>query len=164
MNKIIYGIYFICCKANYLEIVEEQFNTLVESDNESDATKKALEELSEEYVVKNLDSRLIEVELCPDFTSFDEWEEKYTALKNPKSDEDDEGLSAIMFETYGEELNYIQTEVDIHIIWTWVDGDEGSYLVAGYHIVNRIGYFVTEKMWDDEDIVITYDTYGEATV
>ena len=44
------------------EIVEEQFNTLVESDNESDATKKALEELSEEYVVKNLDSRLIEVE------------------------------------------------------------------------------------------------------
>ena len=28
MNKIIYGIYFICCKANYLEIVEEQFKEL----------------------------------------------------------------------------------------------------------------------------------------
>ena len=137
------------------EIVEEQFNTLVESDNESDATKKALEELSEEYVVKNLDSRLIEVELCPDFTSFDEWEEKYTALKNPKSDEDDEGLSAIMFDYVDDELQTVRGH-DPKKIWTVRESPYGLILTAGFGWVDRFGYILSEQAFVDEDVDKTF--------
>ena len=136
------------------EIVEEQFNTLVESDNESDATKKALEELNEEYVMKNLDSRLIEVELCPDFTSFDEWEEKYTALKNPNSDED-EGLSAIMFETYGEELETVRNH-EPNKIWTIRDTEYGLLLFAGFGLVDRFGYIISEQSYEEADLDKAY--------
>jgi hypothetical protein len=136
------------------EIVEEQFNTLVESDNESDATKKALEELHEEYIVKNLDSRLIEVEICPDFTSFDEWENKYTALKNPKSD-DDEGLSAIMFETYGEELEAVRSH-ESNKIWTVRDTEYGLLLTAGFGLVDRFGYILSEQSYEEADLDKAY--------
>jgi hypothetical protein len=132
------------------EIVEEQFNTLVDADNESDATKKALKELSEEYVVKNLDSRLIEVELCPDFTSFDEWEEKYSALKNPKN-EGDTGLSEIMFETYGDELQTV-TSHEPNKIWTVRDTEYGLLLTAGLGMIDRFGYILSEQPCDEADV------------
>lgn len=136
------------------EIVEEQFNTLVESDNESDATKKALEELSEEYVVKNLDSRLIEVELCPDFTSFDEWEEKYTALKNPKS-VDDEGLNAIMFDYVDDEYQTVRGH-DPKKIWTVRESPYGLILTAGFGWVDRFGYILSEEQFSEEDMGKTF--------
>ena len=96
----------------------------------------------------------------------EKWWDEYKPVSNHFCSEntDEEPSLVCFFETYGEELNYIQTEVDIHNIWTWVDGDEGSYLVAGYHIVNRIGYFITEVPWTIHGLVIPYDTYGEATV
>ena len=31
-----------------------------------------------------------------------------------------------------------------------MDGDYGTYIVAGYHLVNRIMYIVTNEEWDDE--------------
>ena len=137
------------------EIVEEQFNTLVESDNESDATKLALEELHEEYVVKNLDSRLIEVELAPDFTSFDEWEEKYTALKNPNSDEDEEGLSAIMFDYIGDELQTVKSH-EPSKIWTVRESPYGLLLTAGFGWVDRFGYILSEQSYEDADLDKAY--------
>lgn len=32
-----------------------------------------------------------------------------------------------------------------HKIWTLVEGDEGLHVMSGYHFVNSIGYFLTEK-------------------
>jgi hypothetical protein len=47
-------------------------------------------------------------------------------------------------------------------VWTWVDGNDGSYIVDGWHMVNRIGYFITAIPCEfDEDITIKVDTYGE---
>jgi hypothetical protein len=52
-----------------------------------------------------------------------------------------------MFETYGDELKFIQ-EADDYIVWTYGDGDDGgTYIWAGYSFVNRIGYFITERPW-----------------
>jgi hypothetical protein len=49
-----------------------------------------------------------------------------------------------MFETYGEEVEFVKTH-DPAYIWMYGDGDDGgSYIWNGWHIVNRIGYFVTE--------------------
>lgn len=33
-------------------------------------------------------------------------------------------------------------------VWTIVDADGNLYASPGYHVVNRIGYVVTEKPWE----------------
>jgi hypothetical protein len=53
-----------------------------------------------------------------------------------------------MYETYGEELEYVQ-RYDPHYIWTYLETDEGSVTVEGFHYVNRLGYFITEVPWID---------------
>jgi len=55
---------------------------------------------------------------------------------------DGEG-SGCLFETYGEELDFVRKQ-DPRTIWTLLDGDDGDlYLASGYHIVNRIGYLIS---------------------
>lgn len=55
----------------------------------------------------------------------------------------------LAFETYGEEVEFVRN-YDPKFIWTEVDGDSGTYILAGYHYVNRIQYYITENPWDDE--------------
>jgi hypothetical protein len=93
----------------------------------------------------------------------DKWWEEYKPVPNHLCSENTKEEPSLVsyFETYGEELDYIRS-VDSHNIWTWIDGDEGSCLVPGYHLVNRIGFFVTEKQWADRDLAVTvipYDFY-----
>jgi hypothetical protein len=48
-----------------------------------------------------------------------------------------------LFETYGEELEFVKRQ-DPLIVWTLVDGDDGDlYVISGLHFVNRIGYLVS---------------------
>lgn len=49
-----------------------------------------------------------------------------------------------LFETYGEDLAFIQTQPP-EKVWTWVSGDDGDYITSGFHFVNRVGYFVTSN-------------------
>ena len=85
-----------------------------------------------------------------------EWETKYKPTINKfdsnASWQDDNG-NGIMFETYDIELEWVRTQPNENV-WTYMHGDEGYWLTAGYHVVNRIGYFVTEVPWDNQDIVI----------
>src|SRR5579871_4995271 len=56
-----------------------------------------------------------------------------------------------LFETYGEELEFVRRQ-DPRTVWTLVDGDDGDqYVVSGFHFVNRIGYLVST-------VPIPYDT------
>ena len=55
----------------------------------------------------------------------------------------DHGDGGCLFETYGEELEFVRQQ-DPRAVWTLVDGDDGDqYLVSGCHFVNRIGYLVS---------------------
>jgi hypothetical protein len=80
-----------------------------------------------------------------------EWEEQFKPITNHldsnASWQDDDG-NGIMFETYGEELDFVKTKLkeNPNCIWTLVDSDDGEecIIVGGYHFVNRIGYFITE--------------------
>jgi hypothetical protein len=132
------------------ELVDEIFSTLVEADNTDDAKKLATEELFEEWDVKNIDSRLIEVELAPQFNSFDEWEEKYTALKNPKAQEGEEGLGEIMFDYVDDDLQTVRGH-DTTKIWTVRESEFGLILTAGFGWVDRFGYILSEESFDEED-------------
>jgi hypothetical protein len=83
----------------------------------------------------------------------EEWFNTYKPIPNHIDDnasfQTDEGIG-YMFETYGEELEFIELQ-DPKTIWTYSDGDDGgTYICDGYHIVNRIGYFVTTVPYDDK--------------
>ena len=93
------------------------------------------------------------------FMTYDYWETNFKPIKNKISKYPDDSL--IHFETYGEEVEFVQ-KADNKNIWTEVDGDSGTYIVAGYHFVNRIHYYITENPWDDEYTEIPTWSYREA--
>ena len=67
-----------------------------------------------------------------------------------------------MFETYGPELAFVQQMAKQNRVITIIESDEGDevddegyvianmYYVSGYHVVNRIGYLITESPIDFE--------------
>ena len=74
------------------------------------------------------------------------WAEKYKPIKNKFSTDPNHH----MFETYGEELEFIKAQ-NPNCIWTWVTGDMSDLIITGMAFVNRFGYYVTEVPWTDED-------------
>ena len=74
----------------------------------------------------------------------DQWEEQYNPIQNHISG--DRGWNGTLFETYGDDLAFVLSQ-PLNLRWTWVDTDEGTTLISGFHLVNRIGYFVTEYPW-----------------
>jgi hypothetical protein len=77
--------------------------------------------------------------------TWSEWEAKYKPIANHLVKSPDQ----LMFETYGEEVEFVKTKIDTNQVWTYVDGDMSSLIMAGFGIVNRIGYYVTEIPWED---------------
>ena len=72
----------------------------------------------------------------------DEWYETYKPIKN--SIDINSSFDGHMFETYGEEVEFVKAQ-DENRIWMYGDGDDGgSYIWSGWGFVNRIGYFITE--------------------
>ena len=58
-----------------------------------------------------------------------------------------------MYETYGEDLNYINSMPE-QFVWTLVDGDEDSVVVNGKAFVNRIAYYISKKPHNTNDIIV----------
>ena len=81
------------------------------------------------------------------FMTYDYWVDNFKPIKNTISKYPDDSL--IHFETYGEEVEFVWTQPNENV-WTEVDGDEGTYIIAGKHFVNRISYYITENPWTDE--------------
>lgn len=82
--------------------------------------------------------------------TYEDWLEKYEPVENPFRT--DAPFDGTMFETYEKELSFIQNSNN-HMVWTLVDGDGGSYIINGIHLVNRLGYFITAKAWEGKDII-----------
>jgi hypothetical protein len=73
---------------------------------------------------------------------FDEWVDAYKPI--PNNIVEDSSFDGTMFETYGDEVAFVK-KADPSYIWMYGDGDDGgTYIWNGWHIVNRIGYFITE--------------------
>ena len=73
---------------------------------------------------------------------FDEWCATYKPI--PNNIVEDSSFDGAMFETYGDEVAFVK-KADPAYIWMYGDGDDGgTYIWNGWHIVNRIGYFITE--------------------
>lgn len=86
----------------------------------------------------------------------DDFYNKYTPLLNHFfNDEEACSWSGCMYETYDEELAYVLSfatnEALCRNVWTIIEGDDSSIVIcAGYHVVNRMGYLITDEPWDDE--------------
>jgi hypothetical protein len=69
--------------------------------------------------------------------SEDDFEEQYPVVENHLNP------YGCMFETYGEELEFVRRQ-DPSYVWTLLDGnDDGQYIASGFHFVNRIGYLIS---------------------
>ena len=80
----------------------------------------------------------------------DEWFDTFKPIPN-HIDENasfNDGEQGYMFETYGKELEFVKAQKP-NTIWTYGDGDDGSYIWSGWHIVNRIGYFISTVPFDE---------------
>jgi hypothetical protein len=82
--------------------------------------------------------------------SFENWEAAYKPVRNPLNP--DGAHNGYMFETYGEEFEKARN-TSIENIWTLVEDDGMEAILSGFHLVNRIGYFITEVPWTEETAV-----------
>lgn len=80
----------------------------------------------------------------------DNWVDTYKPIKNENNDW---GGDYSAFETYSPEVDFVWSKPD-NLVWTEIDGDEGSYIVAGKHLVNRLQYYVCEIPWTDENLMV----------
>lgn len=80
--------------------------------------------------------------------TYEQWDETYKVMDNHVKP-----INEKMFETYDAEWEYVKT-LDGHNVWTWVSGDGAEIILAGFHFVNRMGYYVTEKPWTDENTTV----------
>ncbi len=87
------------------------------------------------------------------------WEKEYKPVLNHLNP--DASWSGMMYETYGDEVEFVYNHPQEHV-WTWVDGDDGSWIISGFHYVNRIGYFITEKPYQIHGYMeVQVDLYGD---
>lgn len=102
--------------------------------------------------------------------TYEQWWDTYNPIQNHI--EANASFDGAMFETYGPELSFVRDQ-DISKVWTIIEGEDGNlYVSDGYHFVNRIGYFVTERpftgdgflevpIYDDEEMEEMNRTNGE---
>ena len=98
-----------------------------------------------------------------DVINEDQFEERFTMKKNHfYEDPNDCSFNGCLFETYGEEREYVNDAITGPMkkhLWTIVEGDDGNtlYYVSGYHVVNRMGFFFTEEKVTEEHLTVEID-------
>ena len=77
--------------------------------------------------------------------------ENYVPQKNHL--DDNASFDGCMYETYGKEVDYVfELAKNSKKVWTIIEGDDDSMVyLAGFHRVNRLGFLVTEKEWENSD-------------
>jgi hypothetical protein len=75
---------------------------------------------------------------------------KYEGIYNK---EDITSFGGCMYETFGEEVEYVHTMAKEGRVATIVDEDGDMYIYSGYWRFNRMGYLVLDKPIEQEFIV-----------
>lgn len=78
-------------------------------------------------------------------TKWDDWIKKYKPIKNHIVP-----TNGNAFETYGAEWEFVKSQ-DPKYVWTEIDGDMSTLLVAGVGWINRMVYYVCEVPWEDDN-------------
>ena len=83
---------------------------------------------------------------------YEEWYEKYKPIETDHGD-------LMVYETYGKDLEFIESIIEDNRVWTFVDGGDFSVITNGAMFVNRLCYYVTEIPWEGEAGDIEIDLY-----
>lgn len=81
-------------------------------------------------------------------------EDNFSEIFKPQQNhlDDNAGWDGTCYETFGKELEYVLTFANDfnkqRHVWTLLEVDGIFYISAGYKVVNRMGYFITEKPWE----------------
>ena len=78
-----------------------------------------------------------------EFLTYEEWEEKYQPINNPRSSDGD-----VSFDTHNEEDIAAVAAADPRTVWTNCDF---AYISSGWHYVNRMEYYITANPFINED-------------
>jgi hypothetical protein len=79
--------------------------------------------------------------------NWDEWESTYKPIQRPETLDDN--VWGAMYDS----LTDVPHGTSVFNIWTVVDNNPNSTgldIMNGYHLFNRMGYFVTEVPWSEE--------------
>ena len=98
---------------------------------------------------------------------FEEWVDTFHPIANPlihygdddcDFDDNDPCESEEKFEIYGIELGFVLgvAEFNPRNIWTLIDTDAGMSIVSGYHLCDRVNYFVTRIPFEGEFLEVEY--------
>ena len=82
----------------------------------------------------------------------DQWVAMFRPIRNhlnPFASFDWQQGSGTLFETYGQELDFVHRQPRTRI-WTLCSSEYGDYILSGFHRVNRLGYFVATADTPDE--------------
>ena len=83
--------------------------------------------------------------------TFEEADEQFKFMVN--NYDENASFEGLMFETYGDEVEYVKSKPQDRI-WMYGQGDDGGlYIWSGWGFVNRIGYFISENPVPDNTII-----------
>lgn len=74
----------------------------------------------------------------------DDFDDKFRPVKNPH--DRNAGWDGCLFGTNGAELNFVRSQ-PANKVWTL--SSHGT-LISGFHVVDRVGYVVTELPWEED--------------
>ena len=85
--------------------------------------------------------------------TFAEWEEKYKPVSIVENE---------LFSQDYAELKDPRCADNCSNLWTVIEADNGDWIISnGFHLVNRVGYILTEVPWEEEFLEVTYLTESE---
>ena len=88
--------------------------------------------------------------------TYEQFVETYAPIQNHLSPGPGVSFEGTMFETFGPEIDYVRDQPTNHV-WTLTEEDDSLFIQAGYHYVNRLGYFITANPFTDHDLQIDLD-------
>ncbi len=86
--------------------------------------------------------------------SFDEWVGEFKPIQNHI--DKNASIDGLMFETYGKELEFVRAQA-LNRIWTFIESDGVFCVSEGMHIVNRLGYAITEIPYAENTFYVIED-------
>ena len=122
---------------------------ITESGTQDEVVQKFLDTFMHSYIVGICKVEDVKVHRFDRILTVDEWMDKYNPIKNHI--DKDTSFDGTSFETYDEELEFVQSQ-NPYNIWTLVYAEDEYYIVPGFRWVNRENYFVTEKPFTEENL------------
>ena len=120
-----------------------------ESGTQDEVVQKFIDTFIHNYNIGVCKAEDMKVHRFDRIFTIDEWADKYNPIKNHI--DGNTSFDGCSFETYDEELEFVQSQ-NPHNIWTLVNAGDESYIVPGFRWIDRDLYFVTEKSFTDENL------------